>query len=65
VKDHLSIADMVQTQSKKDAVATDTAGGGGGISLGKGAWDCDRNVEIPPEAEVRAERGLEMASMSH
>ncbi len=49
---------MVQTQSKKDAVATDTAGGGGGISLGKGAWDCDRNVEIPPEAEVRAERGL-------
>ncbi len=56
---------MVQTQSKKDAVATDTAGGGGGISLGKGAWDCDRNVEIPPEAEVRAERGLEMASMSH
>lgn len=50
---------MFQTQSKKDAVATDTAGGGGAISLGKGAWDCDRNVGIPPEAEVRAERGLE------
>ncbi len=51
---------MVQAQSKikKDAVATDTAGGGGGISLGKGAWDCDRNVEIPPEVEVRAKRDL-------
>ena len=48
---------MVQTQSKKDAVATDTGGGGGGVSLGKGAWDCDRNIEIPPEAEVRAKRG--------
>ena len=50
---------MVQTQTKKDAVASDTAGGGGGISLGKGAWDCDRNVEIPPEAEVGAKTGLE------
>ena len=50
---------MVQTQSKNYAVATDTAGGGGGISLDKGAWDCDWNVEIPPEAEIRAERGLQ------
>ncbi|GHP10485.1 hypothetical protein PPROV_000921600 [Pycnococcus provasolii] len=29
-------------------------GGGGEVSLGKGAWDCDKNEEIPPhlEAEV-------------
>ncbi|DBB01563.1 TPA: hypothetical protein ACH3X1_000211 [Trebouxia sp. C0004] len=52
---------MVQTKSKRDAVASDTAGGGGGISLGKGAWDCDRNVEIPPEAE--AEVFEEIATM--
>ena len=26
-----------------------------GISLGKGAWDCDKNIEIPPEKEVRSE----------
>lgn len=43
---------MVQTQSKTAVVAADAGGGGGGVSLGKGAWDCDRNVEIPPEAEV-------------
>lgn len=24
-----------------------------GVSLGKGAWDCDNNCEIPPEKEVR------------
>jgi hypothetical protein len=23
-----------------------------GVSLGKGAWDCDNNCEIPPEKEV-------------
>jgi hypothetical protein len=28
------------------------AGGGGGVSLGKGAWDCDTNTEIPPEKEA-------------
>ena len=44
---------MVQTKSAKDVVAQETAATGGGVSLGKGAWDCDRNVEIPPEAEVR------------
>ncbi|EFN54501.1 hypothetical protein CHLNCDRAFT_135209 [Chlorella variabilis] len=27
-------------------------GGGGGVSLGKGAWDCDTNTEIPPEREA-------------
>ena len=45
---------MVQTKNGKDIVAGDAAGsaGGGGVSLGKGAWDCDKNVEIPPEAEV-------------
>ena len=26
--------------------------GEGGVSLGKGAWDCDLNCEIPPEKEV-------------
>ena len=30
-----------------------TGGGGGSVSLGKGAWDCDANREIPPEKEVR------------
>ena len=44
---------MVQTKGAKDVVAQETAVTGGGVSLGKGAWDCDRNVEIPPEAEVR------------
>jgi len=29
------------------AVGQDT-----GVSLGKGAWDCDANREIPPEKEV-------------
>jgi hypothetical protein len=23
-----------------------------GVALGKGAWDCDKNCEIPPELEV-------------
>jgi hypothetical protein len=26
---------------------------GGGVALGKGAWDCDRNCLIPPEKEVQ------------
>lgn len=33
-------------------VAGEEGGGGGGVSLGKGAWDCDTNSEIPPEKEV-------------
>lgn len=24
----------------------------GVVALGKGAWDCDKNCEIPPELEV-------------
>jgi hypothetical protein len=32
-------------------------GADGGVSLGKGAWDCDAQCEIPPEKEVRARRG--------
>ncbi len=28
-------------------------GTGGSVSLGKGAWDCDANREIPPEKEAR------------
>jgi hypothetical protein len=27
------------------------------VSLGKGAWDCTNNVEIPPEKEVRSQHG--------
>lgn len=39
------------------------AGGdaGGGASMGKGAWDCDNNCEIPPEKE--AEVFEEIATM--
>lgn len=36
----------------KGAVAAENADAGGGVSLGKGAWDCDRNSRIPPEKEV-------------
>ena len=32
------------------------------VSLGKGAWDCDLNVAIPPEKEVRS---AEMCRMQH
>ena len=40
---------------KEDAglLETAAAGAGAGVSLGKGAWDCDRRCEIPPEKEVR------------
>lgn len=30
-----------------------------GLSLGKGAWDCDLNVAIPPEKEVRLSKGMQ------
>ena len=44
---------MGQQKESTDVVAAEpTAGGGGGVSLGKGAWDCDNTEEIPPEAEV-------------
>lgn len=50
---------MGQQKGNTDVVAAEpSAGGGGGISLGKGAWDCDNNVEIPPEAEVSSIRPL-------
>ena len=35
---------------------TETANQQANISLGKGAWDCDLNVAIPPEKEVRSAR---------
>lgn len=38
--------------AKGEKVAAEGEGGGGGVSLGKGAWDCDNNCEIPPEKEV-------------
>ncbi|KIY96369.1 hypothetical protein MNEG_11594 [Monoraphidium neglectum] len=34
-----------------------------GVSLGKGAWDCDNNCEIPPEKE--AEVFEEVPTMEH
>ncbi len=43
---------MLQPKIKGEVAAADASGGGGGVSLGKGAWECDRNVQIPPEAEV-------------
>lgn len=50
---------MGQTKENTDVVATEpSAGGGGGVSLGKGAWDCDSNVEIPPGAEVSLTRSF-------
>jgi hypothetical protein len=33
-------------------MAEPAAGADSGPSLGKGAWDCDNNREIPPEKEV-------------
>lgn len=51
--------DVVAKQTP-DAVA---AGGGGGAGLGKGAWDCDKNEEIPPEKE--AEVFEEIATMDY
>ena len=30
----------------------DSAAQPASVSLGKGAWDCDLNVAIPPEKEV-------------
>ncbi len=44
-------AQMVKTEDKA-IVSADGESGGGGVSLGKGAWDCDNNCEIPPEKEV-------------
>lgn len=39
----------------------DSGGGGGGLSLGKGAWDCDAKQEIPADKE--AEVFEEIANM--
>lgn len=36
---------------------------GGAVSLGKGAWDCDTNSEIPPEKEAYVFE--EIATMDH
>ena len=36
---------------------------GGAVSLGKGAWDCDTNTEIPPEKEAYVFE--EIATMDH
>ena len=39
----------------------DTGTAGGGVSLGKGAWDCDEKCEIPADKE--AEVFEEIANM--
>lgn len=56
---------MGQQKEGIDVVAAEpSAGGGGGVSLGKGAWDCDNNVEIPAETEVRFVRSTLVANIS-
>ncbi|KAK9868786.1 hypothetical protein WJX84_008270 [Apatococcus fuscideae] len=50
---------MVAKEDK--ALAGGEGAGGGSVALGKGAWDCDKNVEIPPEKE--AEVFEEIATM--
>jgi hypothetical protein len=46
---------MATAIDNSKAVVASTGGedtAGGGVSLGKGAWDCDTNTEIPPEKEA-------------
>lgn len=43
---------MVHLKDAKPAAQGDTTGASAGVSLGKGAWDADRNCLIPPEREV-------------
>lgn len=46
---------MVNPSANTSVVAADSGaqgGGGGAVSLGKGAWDCDTNSPIPPEKEA-------------
>ena len=38
--------------SGKEEKAALEAGAEAGVSLGKGAWDCDAKCEIPPEKEA-------------
>lgn len=44
---------MSKPEDKALVEAAAAESGGGGVSLGKGAWDCDTNTAIPPEKEVR------------
>lgn len=50
---------------KQEIVAGGQQGdtGGASVSLGKGAWDCDTNTEIPPEKEAYVFE--EIATMDH
>lgn len=43
---------MSKREEKAIVAGEEAGGGGGGVSLGKGAWDCDSNSEIPPEKEA-------------
>lgn len=42
----------MQTKESKAVQQADAGAGGSGVSLGKGAWDVDKNCLIPPEQEV-------------
>jgi hypothetical protein len=35
-----------------DNAAPGVGDAGGSVSIGKGAWDCDRRCKIPPEKEA-------------
>ena len=43
----------MQQSKPAPSMAESEVGAATGVSLGKGAWDCDRRAEIPPEREVR------------
>jgi len=40
------------TTANDKAIVEAEPGQTSGVSLGKGAWDCDARKEIPPEKEV-------------
>lgn len=54
---------MSNKENKSIVAAGEDGGAGGGVSLGKGAWDCDTNSEIPPEKEAYVFE--EIATMDH
>jgi len=48
---HAVLADVYLWRFKR-SIMEDSAAQPASVSLGKGAWDCDLNVAIPPEKEV-------------
>ena len=53
----------VQKQQQIEVAGGQQQDGGASVSLGKGAWDCDTNSEIPPEKEAYVFE--EIATMDH